>query len=106
MSIEDYYTESVSIMRYTTSTGWGDEPGWSTSSEAAAISASVNPIGGMERYAQDRVTLFADYKLHCSSTVDLDENDRVKWGTKMFNVVFVKDTLDMGHHKSVLMKGV
>lgn len=99
MSIEDYYTETVILTSQTTSTGWGSEGGYSTA--GTSVSASVNPITGMERYAADRKTLFADYKLHCSDTVSIDETYRAVWGGKTLDVVFVKDTLNMGHHKTV-----
>lgn len=101
--IQDFYTQSVSPMRYSTGS-WGTEPGWSTSTKEAAISASMNPISGKEYFMQGKDKLLADYKLHCASTEDLDEHDRIKWSGKIFDVVFVKDTLAMGHHKSILLK--
>ena len=101
MSISDYYTQSIVITSQSTSTGWGSEPGYGS---AASAEAAVNPISGMERYAADRKTLFADYKIFCSDTVSVDEGDRIAWSSKTLDVVFVKDTLKMGHHKLVYCK--
>ena len=102
--ISDYYTESVSRMTRSTASAWNTETAWSTSASVQAFDAAVNPISGVERIAGGRTQLMADYKMFCSDTVTLTEKDRVKWGSKTFDVVFVKDTLDMGHHKKVLLK--
>ena len=99
MSISDYYTQSIVITSQSTSTGWGSEGSWGSPSSA---SAAVNPIGGMERYAADRKTLFADWKIFCSDTVSVDEGNRITWSSKTLDVVHVKDTLNMGHHKRIL----
>ena len=100
MSIETYYTQSPVIYSMTTSTGWGGEPAWSAGS---TIAAAVNPSNGREQYSAGRVTAYADYKMYCSDTVSLDVNDRIVYGGDTFEVVFVKDTLNKGHHKKVLL---
>jgi len=100
MSIETYYTESPVIYSMTTSTGWGNEPAWAV---GATIAAAVNPASGREQYSAGRVTAYADYKMYCSDTVSLDVHDRIVYGGDTFEVVFVKDTLNRGHHKKVLM---
>lgn len=102
--IEDYYSESVSRMTRSTASAWGTETSWSTSASVQAFDAAINPISGIERIGGDRIQLMADYKMFCSDTVTLTEKDRVKWGDVTFDVVFVKDTFDMGHHKKVLLK--
>ena len=98
--IDDYYTQSPVI--YTQTTGdWGTEPTWGT---PTTISAAVNPAGGHESFSAGGQTAFADYKLFCSDTVSLNDRQRVvsTEGTT-FDVVFVKDTLNRGHHKKVLL---
>jgi len=99
MSISDYYTQSIVITSQSTSTGWGSEGSWGSPTTA---DAAVNPINGIERYAADRKTLFADWKVFCSDTVAVDEGDRITWDSKTLDVVHVKDTLNMGHHKRIL----
>ena len=97
--IEDYYTERPVIISQTTSTGWA-EPGWGT---PTTIDAAVNPASGNERFSAGKVTRFADYKMYCSDTVTLNVTQRVRYGGDTFEVAFVKDTLNMGHHKKVLL---
>ena len=102
--IENFYTESISIMSRTTSTGWNGEVAWTTSVSVEAFQAAINPMSGREVLSADKKTVLADYKLFCGDTVSFTERDRLKWGTKTFDVVFVKDTFNMGHHKNVLLK--
>ena len=99
MAISDYYTQSIVITSQSTSTGWGSEGSWGSPSSA---DAAVNPISGLEKYAADRKTLFADWKIFCSDTVSVDEGDRIAWSSKTLDVVHVKDTLQKGHHKRIL----
>ena len=99
MSISDYYTQSIVITSQSTSTGWGSEGSWGSASSA---DAAVNPISGLEKYAADKKTLFADWKIFCSDTVSVDEGDRIAWSSKTLDVVHVKDTLQKGHHKRIL----
>ena len=99
MSISDYYTQSIVITSQSTSTGWGSEGSWGSASSA---DAAVNPISGLEKYAADRKTLFADYKIFCSDTLSVDEGNRITWDSKTLDVVHVKDTLQKGHHKRIL----
>ena len=101
MSISDYYTQSIVITSQSTSTGWGSEGSWGS---ASTVAAAVNPIIGIEKYAADRKTLFADWKIFCADTVSVDEGDRITWDSRTLDVVHVKDTLNMGHHKRILCK--
>ena len=102
--ISDFYTETVTFVAPTTSTGWGTEPGWGTAS--STFTAAMNPYTGNVILAGSKETAFADYKMFCSDTVAIAEHDRVHYGSLYFDVVFVKDTLDMGHHKLVYLKKV
>ena len=101
--IEDYYTESVGIYAQSTSTGWGSEPARTLS---VTISAAMNPASGQESWAGGKQTAFIDWKLFCSDTVSIAVTDRVVYAGDTMEVVFVKDTLDMGHHKRVLLQNV
>ncbi len=101
--IENYYTESVGIYAQSTSTGWGSEPGRTLT---ATISAAMNPSNGQESWAGGKQTAFVDWKLFCSDTVSISVTDRVVYAGDTMEVVFVKDTLDLGHHKKVLLQNV
>lgn len=98
--IEDYYTESVVLYSQTTSTGWGSESGWSAGS---TILAAVNPASGRESFTAGKDVAYADYKLYCSDTVSITDRQRVVYAGDTYDVRFVKDTFDMGHHKKVLL---
>ena len=101
--IENYYTESPVLYSQTTSTGYGSEPGWGT---PTTIAAAVNPASGHETFVSGRDVAYADYKLYCSDTVSITVSNRVVYSGDTFNVVFVKDTLNKGHHKKVLLQYV
>jgi len=100
--IGDYYTESAAFVTAATSTGWGSESGWSTS--PSTFTAAINPVSGDVRLAGGKETLFATHKLFCSDTVALVDGARVRYSGDTFDVVFVKDTLDRGHHKLVYLR--
>ena len=101
MSIENYYTEKVKVVTGSNPTDFSTV---ARTESCSTISAAINPVSGYERFAGGKNDVFADYKLFCSDTVVLTEANRVKWGTQVFNVVFVKDTLNMGHHKLSYLK--
>ncbi len=101
MSIENYYTETAKV---NTITRPGDFSTAAETKTTATISCAINPVSGSEFFAGGRTDVFADYKLFCSDTVAINEQNRVAWAGQDFNVVFVKDTFNMGHHKLVYLK--
>ena len=104
MSIENYYTETVKIVTVTAPGDFSTEAGSESCSTALA---AVNPNTGREQFAGGRNDVFADYKMFCSDTVTITEQNRVLYAGSYYNVVFVKDTLNKGHHKlSFLQKDV
>ena len=102
--IEDFYTQSVVLVSPATSTSSWSEPGWSTS--PTTFSAAVNPNSGAILLRNGKETPRADYKLFCGSSISIAEHDRVRWSGSSFEVVFVKNTLAMGHHKTALLKKI
>lgn len=99
--IEDFYTESVKIITIT-------EPGdFATTVRVESCStapAAINPVSGRDYYAQGQNFPHADYKLFTGASIT--ESNQVLWGTKRFDVVFVKNTFDMGHHNLAYLKKV
>jgi hypothetical protein len=102
VSISDYYTETAVYYSQATSTGWGSESGFSTA--GTTFSAAINPVSGNVRIAAGREALFADHKVFCSDTVSLDVHQKVVYAGDTYDCVFVKDTLNMGHHKLAYLK--
>ncbi len=101
MSIENYYTETASVITVTKPTDFSTSAITETS---ASFACAINPVSGFEKYAGGRTDAFADYKVFCSDTVSMVEKQRVRWAGTDFNVVFVKDTFNMGHHKLVFLQ--
>ena len=99
MAIDNFYDQMVSWITLTTGS-WGTT---ATRSTAATFLAAVNPYGD-ERYAADKKTVFADYKMFCDAAVTLNEGDLIRWNAKDYRVVSVKNTFSMGHHKRVALK--
>ena len=101
--IKGYFVQSWSLMSRTTGPTWGTETAWSTGTSKAKA-GWLNPVSAGEMISADKKTVLFDYKLFCSSTVDISEVNRVKNGTNIYDVVFVKDTLMKGHHLLVYLK--
>ena len=101
MSIENYYDQTVYVQKVTTSTAWGSTESWASSS---TIVAAMNPVSGKELFIGEKETVYADYKMFCDAGTTIDETRRVYWDSKIYDVVFVKDTFKMGHHLKVLLK--
>ena len=99
--ISDYYTETVKIV---TMTPPADGSTVVASESCATEIAALNPINGREQFAAGREFPLADYKAFCSSTVDVDEANELRHGSDKYNVVFVKNTLNRGHHKVILLR--
>ena len=99
--IRTYYTQTITRKRFTSgSTGWGSDGTWSSIS----VDAAVNKTRGDERYTADRKAVYADFKLFMSSTVDIQAGDLVEWGGYSLDVIEVKNTLQLGHHKRVITR--
>ena len=99
-----WFTTSAILLSYTTSTGWGDEPGWSSSTARAAIRGRYNPGHGHEGLIQDRPTLIVIPKFYCSATESITENNRLKYSGVVYNVSFAKNTMKMNHHLTVYLE--
>lgn len=96
--IEDYYTQSASVITVTKPSDFSTA---AIATSATTIACSMNPVSGGERFAGGKNDVFIDYKMHCSSTVTINEQKRILWSGTYYDVVFVKNTLQMGHHLSV-----
>jgi hypothetical protein len=99
MAIEDYYDTLVS--RITMSTGsWGST---GTRTTAGTFYAAFNPEG-QEAMGADRKTVFYDARFYCDADETLEHKDLIRINSVDYNIVLIKDTFNMGHHKKVLLK--
>ena len=99
--ITDYYTETAYVVTVTLP---GDFSTSTQTESLTTVSCAINPVSGHERFAGGQNGVFADYKLFCSDTVTLTEGNHVRWSSDDYNVVFVKDTFNKGHHKLAYLK--
>ena len=101
MSISKYYDQTIKVI---TVTEPADFSSAAFSESCSTAVAAVNPVNGVKTFTGGRNEIYADYKAFMSSTVAIDETKRVRWSGKDFNVVFVKNTFSMNHHKLVFLK--
>lgn len=101
--IKDYYVSQFSIMSRSTGPAWGTETAWTTGSSAAKA-GWLNPVSAGEMIIGEKKTVLFDYKLFCSSTESIGERQRIKSGSAIYDVVFVKNTLNMDHHLLLYLK--
>lgn len=99
--IEDFYSETVKIITVTEPADFSTATGSESCSTAVA---AVNPVSGGDYFAQGQNFPHADYKLFTAA--DITEANQVTWDSKRFDVVFVKDTLNMGHHNTAYLRKV
>ena len=101
MSLQDYMTETVKIITVTLP---GDHSTGAISESCSTAKAAVNPVSGADYFAQGQNFPHADYKVFTTATIT--ESNQVTWSSKRFDVIFVKDTLNMGHHKLAYLRRV
>lgn len=101
MSIANYYTETVKIVTVTNPSDFSTA---AVSRSCSTASAAVNPVSGSKQFAGGHNEVYADYKMFCSDTVTITSTNQVLYASEYYNVVFVKDTLNKGHHKLVYLK--
>ena len=103
MSIEKYYTETVKII---TVTQPGDHSTGLRSESCSTAVGAINPRTGDDFAGQGQNFPHADYKFFCSDSVTITASNQVSWGGKRFDVIFVKDTFNRGHHKLSFLQTV
>jgi len=101
MSIEKYYTETVKII---TITQPGDHSTEVRSESCSTAMGAINPVSGEDFAGQGQNFPHADYKLFTGA--DITASNQVSWDSKRFDVIFVKDTFNMGHHNLALLQTV
>lgn len=100
--IEDFTPQTQT--RTTDSQG-GYTTAWTDGTDFAG---RLSKLSVSERLAQDKETAFATHKLFCLTTVDLDPDDRVKLGTRIFDVVGIQrpSNLTTNGHLEVMVREI
>jgi hypothetical protein len=106
--INDYYTETLTLLTHDTSTGgyWSTSTGAEYSTDVS-LSAAVNLLSGDERYEYGRLGFQARYKCFADVTTEISEGRRCRWNSDTYVIVGVpKNTLQKGHHMRFLLGDV
>lgn len=102
--ISDYYTETITLLSYSTSTGgyWSTGGSYTT---ATTITAAVNLLSGSERADYGKIGYDAQYKAYCDVSTEVYEGRRCVWGGDTYEIVEVpKNTLQKDHHLKILLR--
>lgn len=106
--ISDYYTETLTLYDYSSSTGgyWSTSTGPSYST-AATVPAAVNLLSGNERFEYDKIGFDAQYKAYADVSSEIYEGRRCKWDGDFYEIVEIpKNTLQKNHHLKFLLRDV
>ena len=76
--------------------------------DGATFSGRLSMLTVQERLSQDKETAVATHKLFCLATVDIDPDDQVKLGARIFIVVGIQrpSNLTAGGHLEILVREV
>ena len=66
--------------------GWTE--GWTGGTD---FSGRLSKLPVAERMAADKVTVFASHKIFCAASLGIVEEDKIKFGTRYFEVKAVHD---------------
>ena len=92
--IDDKTFESLLIATFTpqTATETTDSQGGYTTAwnDGTDFEGRLSKLSVAERMAQDKETAIATHKIYCLTSVDVDPDDRIKLGTRYFDVVGVQ----------------
>ena len=104
--------ESLLIDTFTpqTKTETTDSQGGVTTAwtDGATFKGRLSMLSVQEKLSQDKETAVATHKLFCLATVDVDPDDQVKLGTRVFIVVGVQrpSNLTVNGHLEILVREV
>ncbi len=92
--VDDKTFESLLIETFTpqTATETSDNQGGYTTAwnDGTDFEGRLSKLSVSERMAQDKETAIATHKIYCLTDVDVDPDDRVKLGARIFDVVGVQ----------------
>ena len=108
MSISDFYTETLILLDFSSSTGGT----WSTSTGATwttdvAVKAAVNLLSGAEVADYDKMGFDARYKAYTDVSTEIVAGRRLRWNGDTFDIIMTpKNTLQKNHHLKILLRDV
>ena len=108
MSISDYYTETLILLDYSSSTGgyWSTSTG-GTYSTAVSVPAAINLLTANEVFEYDKIDIDAKYKAWTPASTEVYALRRCRWNGDTFDIVTdPKNTLQKDHHLKILLRDV
>jgi hypothetical protein len=106
--ISKYYTETLTLLSPTTSTGgYWNESTAEAYTTAATVKAAVNLLSAPERAEYGGIGFDAQYKCFTAPSSEVYEGRRLLWDSETYQIVDVpKNTLQKGHHLKFLIRNV
>ena len=104
--ISKYYTEDVTLLTKSSSTGgyWSTGETYTT---AVAIKAAVNQLSASELFRYGTIGYDARYKMFCEPTTEVYAGRRIIWRSDTYEIIEEpKNTLQKNHHFRTLLKKV
>ena len=78
-----------------------DMGGWTEAwSDGTTFEGRLSALPTGERMSDDRVTVYATHRLYCES-LTITENDRVKLGSRTFEIKAVRNPSNLSHHLEI-----
>jgi SPP1 family predicted phage head-tail adaptor len=95
-----HYVEIQSVTRSSDSEG-GVSTSWSTT---ATVAASVDPIKAIQQFNYKSVNVDATHLIKMRGENTVVEKNRIKWGTRIFEILTIEDINENGILKVITTK--
>ena len=76
-----------------------------TWTNVGTFKASISPISSSERLMQDKTTSMLTHRVYCDN-MDIIENDRIKWGDIVFEIMGIRNPSEAYCHLEIDVKEV
>ena len=106
--ISKFYTETIILLDYDTSTGGYMSTSTSADySTATSILAAVNLLSADEVASYDKMGFDAKYKAYSAVSTEVVAGRRCRWDGDTFDIIMhPKNTLQKNHHLKFLLRDV
>ncbi len=102
--VDDFYAQSKTEVD---DGGGGRVPAWVDDGDSFKGRLSTWSGGGRidasERLSSDKLIVFATHKLFCLGTVVLTEEQRIRYGTRFFEIKGIVNPSNISHHLEVYL---
>jgi hypothetical protein len=104
MSLDRYFTQSMSIYRKAAATGaWGNEP---SSQKVGSCDGWIQGSTGKLLLQDGKPVSVGTHELYCPAGTDIHPRDEIQHAGKRYTVVSVADAAGRGHHLEVSLEEI